>query len=127
MIHNVLARLFLFTYLFHVVIECDAHAFFTAKHLTGHKGVEDSCAGQGEAEVEAKQPPIFHILVELEKNRDPVIKCPSIDKRCRFNVALSLHCTECVLHYIFVTVVSYQRTDINPPVNTYTVQRGRTK
>lgn len=33
-------------YLFHVVIEGDAHAFFAAEHLTGHECVEDSCAGQ---------------------------------------------------------------------------------
>lgn len=54
-------------YLFHVVIECNPHAFFATEHLTGHECVEDSCAGQWEAEVEAKKPPVFYILVELKK------------------------------------------------------------
>lgn len=64
----------LHAYLLHVVVECDAHAFFTAEHLTGHERVEDSRAGQWEAEIEAEQPPVFHILVELEKERGPVTK-----------------------------------------------------
>lgn len=58
-------------YLFHVVVECDSHAFFAAEHLAGHERVEDSCAGQWEAEIEAKQPPVLHILVELEKEKGP--------------------------------------------------------
>ncbi len=63
-------------YLFHVVVERDAHAFFATKHLTGHESVEDSCAGQREAEIEAKQPPILHILVELEEQkRASQMKC----------------------------------------------------
>lgn len=62
----------LYVYLFHVVIECDAHAFFATEHFTGHERVEDSGAGQREAEIEAKQPPVFHILVELETEKDPV-------------------------------------------------------
>lgn len=61
-------------YLFHVVVECDAHAFFATEHLAGHECVEDCCAGQWEAEIEAKQPPVFHVLVELEKEKWPVEK-----------------------------------------------------
>lgn len=62
----------LHVYLFHVVVERDAHAFFATEHLTGHESVEDPCAGQREAEIEAEQPPVFHILVELEEEKDPV-------------------------------------------------------
>lgn len=61
-------------YLLHVVVEGDAHAFFPTEHFTGHKRVEDSCAGQREAEIEAKEPPDFHILVELGKERVCQIK-----------------------------------------------------
>lgn len=62
-------------YLFHVVVEGDAHAFFAAEHLTWHECVEDSCAGQWEAEIEAKQPPVFHILVELLEEKGRTIRC----------------------------------------------------
>lgn len=53
-----------------MVVECDAHAFFAAEHLTGHETVEDSRADQRETEIEAKQPPVLRFLVELgEKNK----------------------------------------------------------
>lgn len=52
-------------HLLHVVVEGDAHAFFATEHLTGHESVEDRGAGQREAEVEAKEPPVFHIPVKL--------------------------------------------------------------
>ena len=52
-----------------MVIERDPHAFFATEHLTGHKRVEDSSAGQWEAEIEAKQPPVLCISVELEKDK----------------------------------------------------------
>ena len=55
----------LHVYLFHVVVERDAHAFFATEHLTGHERVKYSCTGQWEAEIEAKQPPVFNFLVEL--------------------------------------------------------------
>lgn len=60
-------------YLFHVVVECDSHALFAAEHLAGHECVEDSSAGQWDTEIEAKQPPVFHILVELEKEKPNAI------------------------------------------------------
>lgn len=63
-----------FAHLFHVIIECDAHAFIATKHFTGHERVEDSCAGQWEAEIETKEPIVFHILVELGKEKT-VNKC----------------------------------------------------
>lgn len=53
-----------------MVIECDAHAFFAAEHLTGHESVEDSCADQRETEIEAKQPPVLRFLVELGKKQN---------------------------------------------------------
>lgn len=37
-----------------------------SEHLTGHQAVEHSRAGQRYAEVEAKQPPVLCIPVELE-------------------------------------------------------------
>lgn len=50
-----------------MVVERDPHALLAAEHLTGHERVEDSCAGQRETEIEAEEPPVFHILIELEK------------------------------------------------------------
>lgn len=55
----------LHAYLFHVVVEGDAHSFLATEHFTGHECVEDSRAGQREAEIESKEPPVLHILVEL--------------------------------------------------------------
>lgn len=52
-------------YLFHVIVESDTHAFLAAQHFAGHECVEDPSAGQRQAEVESKQPPVLHILVEL--------------------------------------------------------------
>ena len=52
-------------YLLHVVVEGDAHALLVPQHLTGHECVEDSSAGQRQAEVEAEEPPVLHVLVEL--------------------------------------------------------------
>lgn len=49
-----------------MVVECYSHAIPLAQHLTRHEGIEDASAGQRQAEVEAKKPPIFHILVELQ-------------------------------------------------------------
>lgn len=49
-----------------MVVEGDAHALFATEHLTGHECVEDSRTGQGEAEIEAKQPPIFGFPVKLK-------------------------------------------------------------
>ena len=48
-----------------MVVECDAHAFLATEHFAGHERVEDTGAGQRQAEIEAKQPPVLHILVEL--------------------------------------------------------------
>lgn len=59
-------------YLFHVVVESDPHAFFAAEHLAGHECVEECSARQGQTEIEAKQPPVFHILVELERIKQKV-------------------------------------------------------
>lgn len=56
-------------YLFHVVIECNAHDFFATEHLTGHECVEDGRTGQREAEVETKQPPVLGLLVQLEQQQ----------------------------------------------------------
>lgn len=35
------------SYLFHVVVERDPHAFFAAEHLAGHECVEECSARQG--------------------------------------------------------------------------------
>lgn len=56
------------TYLLHVVVERDPHALLAAEHLAGHECVEDPRAGQREAKVEAKQPPVLHFLIKLEPN-----------------------------------------------------------
>jgi hypothetical protein len=37
----------------------------SVQHLTCHQGVEDRSAYQGHAEIEAKEPPVLYILVEL--------------------------------------------------------------
>ena len=40
------------------------------EHLAGHQRVEHSGAGQGYTEVEAKQPPVLCIPIELQGNRN---------------------------------------------------------
>lgn len=65
--HKAEDRLGYFPPLLHVVVEGDAHALFAAEHLAGHESVEDKGAGQWEAEVEAKQPPVLHVLVKLHE------------------------------------------------------------
>lgn len=57
-------------YLLHVVVEGYAHSLPAAEHFARHQGVEDSRAGQGKAEVEAEEPPVLHILVELRREGD---------------------------------------------------------
>lgn len=59
------------SYLLHVVVESDAHPFFATEHLAGHERVEDSRAGQWEAEIETKQPPVLDFLVELLRRERP--------------------------------------------------------
>lgn len=39
------------------------------EHLAGHQGVEEGCAGQRHDKVEAKQPPVLCIPVELQENK----------------------------------------------------------
>lgn len=43
-------------------------AFPVVEHLTCHQRVEKSCACQWDAEVEAKQPPVLSISIELQEN-----------------------------------------------------------
>lgn len=52
-----------------MVVESDPHSVPLAEHLTGHEGIEDARAGQRQAEVEAEEPPVFHLLVELGTER----------------------------------------------------------
>lgn len=52
-----------------MVVERNAHALFTTEHLTRHECVENPCTCEREAEIEAKQPPVFDLLVELEKEQ----------------------------------------------------------
>ena len=104
-----------------MVVECNAHAFFATEHLTGHECVEDSCAGQWEAEIEAEQPPIFDILVELEK--DPIVKWATTNEYIDLiglKWGLSLHHTEC---FALCTVLLKFLTNMIYPVGTYTAQR----
>lgn len=54
------------SYPFHVVVQSNSHAVSLAQHLTGHQGVEDASAHQGQAEIEAKKPPVLHITVKLQ-------------------------------------------------------------
>lgn len=54
-----------FSHPFHVVVQSDPHPVPLAQHLAGHEGVEDARAHQGQAEIEAKKPPVLHIPVEL--------------------------------------------------------------
>ena len=49
-----------------MVIEGNAHPFSVAQHPTGHQGVEDTRACQGQAEIEPKQPPVLHMLIKLQ-------------------------------------------------------------
>lgn len=54
--------------LFEVLTESDPEAAIPAvEHLAGHESVEDSCANQWYAKVEAKQPPVLCISVELHE------------------------------------------------------------
>lgn len=39
------------------------------QHLTSHEGVEDRGAHQGHAEIEAEEPPVLCILVELQMKK----------------------------------------------------------
>lgn len=56
--------------LFEVLTESDPEAAIPAvEHLAGHESVEDSCANQWYAKVEAKQPPVLCISVELERDK----------------------------------------------------------
>lgn len=52
-----------------MVVERDPHALLAAEHLAGHECVEDPRAGQREAEVEAKEPPVLDFLIKLEQNK----------------------------------------------------------
>lgn len=40
------------------------------EHLVGHEAVEDGRAGQRDAEVETKKPPVPRVDVELEKDTE---------------------------------------------------------
>lgn len=37
-----------------------------SKHFAGHQAIEDGGAGKRNAEIEAKEPPVLGILIELE-------------------------------------------------------------
>lgn len=52
-----------------MVVERNAHALLAAEHLAGHERVEDPRAGQREAEVEAKEPPVLHFLIKLQPRK----------------------------------------------------------
>lgn len=39
------------------------------EHLAGHQGVKDAGAGEWHTKVEAKQPPVLCILVELRRDK----------------------------------------------------------
>lgn len=39
------------------------------EHLAGHQGVKDGSTCEGYAEVEAKQPPVLCVFVELTRNK----------------------------------------------------------
>lgn len=101
------------TYLLHVVIECDAHAFFTTQHLTGHESVEDSRAGQWKAEIEAKQPPVFDILVELEEKKLPSKKCKLLAYVYYADLKWCVVCVYLYTHtplYLFFAFVIFVKT-----------------
>lgn len=54
-------------HLLEVLAQCDPQAsFLMSEHLAGHQAVENSREGQRNAEVEAKQPPVLRIPVELQ-------------------------------------------------------------
>lgn len=56
--------------LFEVLAESNPKAAIPAvEHLAGHQSVEDSCANQRHTKVEAKQPPVLCISVELDSNK----------------------------------------------------------
>lgn len=59
-----------FSTLFKMFTEGDSQAAIPpVQHLTSHEGVEDRGAHQGHAEIEAKEPPVLRILVELHELR----------------------------------------------------------
>lgn len=42
-------------------------SLLVSEHLAGHQAVEDGGARQRDAEVEAEQPPVLGVLVELKR------------------------------------------------------------
>ena len=63
-------------YLFKVFTQGDPQtSLLVSEHLTGHQAVEHRRTGQRNAEVEAKQPPVLRIPVELEHGETNFQKC----------------------------------------------------
>lgn len=53
------------SHLFEVVAEGDLDPVLLPQHLAGHQRVENSGAGQRQAEIHSKQPPVLGRLIKL--------------------------------------------------------------